>query len=137
APPGRPGGAFFLREPSVGSWVGKKTSPDQWLRLTGPTELPMHPGRKAVSAVRWGPGTEPGPREPRACWRRAHREANVLAPPGEQVQVASATARTNARRSSMGRINTNVQSLIAQRVLSQNSQSLSTSLERLSTGLKI
>jgi flagellin len=37
----------------------------------------------------------------------------------------------------MGRINTNVQSLIAQRVLSQNSQSLNTSLERLSTGLRI
>jgi flagellin len=37
----------------------------------------------------------------------------------------------------MGRINTNVQSLIAQRVLSQNSQNLNTSLERLSTGLKI
>jgi flagellin len=37
----------------------------------------------------------------------------------------------------MGRINTNVQSLIAQRVLSQNSLSLNTSLERLSTGLKI
>ena len=37
----------------------------------------------------------------------------------------------------MGRINTNVQSLIAQRVLNQNSQSLNTSLERLSTGLKI
>ncbi|MGH7244006.1 MAG: flagellin [Phycisphaerales bacterium] len=37
----------------------------------------------------------------------------------------------------MGRINTNVQSLIAQRVLGQNHQSLSTSLERLSTGLRI
>jgi flagellin len=37
----------------------------------------------------------------------------------------------------MGRINTNVQSMIAQRVLSQNNASLSTSLERLSTGLKI
>lgn len=37
----------------------------------------------------------------------------------------------------MGRINTNVQSLIAQRVLGQNQQGLSTSLERLSTGLRI
>src|SRR6185437_14140621 len=37
----------------------------------------------------------------------------------------------------MSRINTNVSSLIAQRVLSQNNQALSTSLERLSTGLKI
>ncbi len=37
----------------------------------------------------------------------------------------------------MGRINTNVQSLIAQRVLGQNHQALSTSLERLSTGLRI
>jgi flagellin len=37
----------------------------------------------------------------------------------------------------MGRINTNVQSLIAQRVLGQNNLSLSTALERLSTGLKI
>jgi flagellin len=37
----------------------------------------------------------------------------------------------------MSRINTNVQSLIAQRVLSQNHDSLSVSLERLSTGLKI
>lgn len=37
----------------------------------------------------------------------------------------------------MGRINTNVQSLIAQRVLGQNNQSLGISLERLSTGLKI
>jgi flagellin len=37
----------------------------------------------------------------------------------------------------MGRINTNVQSLIAQRVLSQNNKSLSGALERLSTGLKI
>ncbi|MBX3388929.1 MAG: flagellin [Phycisphaeraceae bacterium] len=37
----------------------------------------------------------------------------------------------------MGRINTNVQSLIAQRVLGQNQQSLSSSLQRLSTGLRI
>ncbi|MFO0860493.1 MAG: flagellin [Phycisphaerales bacterium] len=37
----------------------------------------------------------------------------------------------------MGRINTNVQSLIAQRVLGQNQQSLSNSLQRLSTGLRI
>jgi len=37
----------------------------------------------------------------------------------------------------MGRINTNVQSLIAQRVLSQNNLGLSGALERLSTGLKI
>ncbi|MBC7834003.1 MAG: flagellin [Phycisphaerales bacterium] len=37
----------------------------------------------------------------------------------------------------MSRINTNVQSLIAQRVLGQNNQSLATSLERLSTGMKI
>ena len=37
----------------------------------------------------------------------------------------------------MGRINTNVQSLIAQRVLQQNQFSLSTSLERLSTGVRI
>lgn len=37
----------------------------------------------------------------------------------------------------MSRINTNVQSLIAQRVLSQNNKSLSQSLERLSTGLRI
>lgn len=37
----------------------------------------------------------------------------------------------------MSRINTNVQSLIAQRVLTQNNQTLSQSLERLSTGLRI
>lgn len=37
----------------------------------------------------------------------------------------------------MSRINTNVQSLIAQRVLTQNNRGLSTSLERLSTGLRI
>ena len=37
----------------------------------------------------------------------------------------------------MSRINTNVQSLIAQRVLGQNTNSLSRSLERLSTGFKI
>jgi len=37
----------------------------------------------------------------------------------------------------MSRINTNVQALIAQRVLSQNQTGLRTSLERLSTGLKI
>ncbi|MFG0283661.1 MAG: flagellin [Phycisphaerales bacterium JB039] len=37
----------------------------------------------------------------------------------------------------MSRINTNVQSLLAQRVLGQNNFSLNTSLERLSTGLKI
>jgi len=37
----------------------------------------------------------------------------------------------------MSRINTNVSSLIAQRVLGQNNNALSTSLERLSTGLKI
>jgi flagellin len=37
----------------------------------------------------------------------------------------------------MSRINTNVQSLIAQRVLGQNNQGLSTALERLSTGVKI
>lgn len=37
----------------------------------------------------------------------------------------------------MGRINTNVQSLIGQRVLGRNNASLNTSLERLSTGIKI
>lgn len=37
----------------------------------------------------------------------------------------------------MSRINTNVQSLIAQRVLGQNNNGLSSALERLSTGLKI
>jgi flagellin len=37
----------------------------------------------------------------------------------------------------MSRINTNVSSLIAQRVLTKNNKDLNTSLERLSTGLKI
>ena len=37
----------------------------------------------------------------------------------------------------MSRINTNVPSLIAQRVLGQNNISLNTSLERLSTGFRI
>ena len=37
----------------------------------------------------------------------------------------------------MSRINTNVSSLIAQRVLKKNNNNLNTSLERLSTGLKI
>ena len=37
----------------------------------------------------------------------------------------------------MSRINTNVQSLVAQRVLGQNQYGLRNSLERLSTGLKI
>jgi len=37
----------------------------------------------------------------------------------------------------MSRINTNVQSLIAQRVLGQNNRQLNASLERLSTGLRI
>ncbi|MCA9305783.1 MAG: flagellin, partial [Phycisphaerales bacterium] len=37
----------------------------------------------------------------------------------------------------MSRINTNVQSLIAQRVLGQNNQGLNASLERLATGLRI
>src|SRR6478672_5919195 len=37
----------------------------------------------------------------------------------------------------MSRINTNVSSLIAQRVLSKNNDQLNQSLERLSTGLKI
>ena len=37
----------------------------------------------------------------------------------------------------MSRINTNVSSLIAQRVLGKNNDSLNLSLERLSTGLKI
>src|SRR3954465_8954416 len=37
----------------------------------------------------------------------------------------------------MSRINTNVSSLIGQRVLNKNNQSLNTSLQRLSTGLRI
>ena len=37
----------------------------------------------------------------------------------------------------MSRINTNVNSLIAQRVLGQQNETLSKTLERLSTGLKI
>src|ERR1700720_1955061 len=37
----------------------------------------------------------------------------------------------------MGRINTNVNSLIAQRALTQNNSQLNTSLKRLSTGLRI
>src|SRR4051812_46023430 len=37
----------------------------------------------------------------------------------------------------MSRINTNVSSLIAQRILTKNNSQLNTSLERLSTGLKI
>src|SRR5690606_19467875 len=47
------------------------------------------------------------------------------------------SGRRDSRRIAMSRINTNVQSLLAQRVLGQNNMSLSTSLERLSTGLKI
>jgi flagellin len=37
----------------------------------------------------------------------------------------------------MSRINTNIQSMVAQRVLGQNNKGLSTALERLSTGLRI
>ena len=37
----------------------------------------------------------------------------------------------------MGRINTNVASLIAQQAFNKNSASLNTSLQRLSTGLRI
>src|SRR5215468_5698563 len=37
----------------------------------------------------------------------------------------------------MSRINTNVSSLIAQRILTKNNKDLNTSLERLSTGLRI
>jgi flagellin len=37
----------------------------------------------------------------------------------------------------MSRINTNVQSLIAQHVLGKQTKSVNTSLERLSTGIKI
>ena len=37
----------------------------------------------------------------------------------------------------MSRINTNVQSLIAQRILGQNNQTVGKALERLSTGLRI
>src|SRR3978361_270092 len=37
----------------------------------------------------------------------------------------------------MSRINTNVTSLVAQRVLAKNNSQLNTSLQRLSTGLKI
>src|SRR5471032_3024905 len=40
-------------------------------------------------------------------------------------------------RDAMSRINTNVSSLIAQRVLAKNNTALNQSLERLSTGLKI
>src|SRR6266516_1841702 len=42
-----------------------------------------------------------------------------------------------SRKDTMSRINTNVSSLVAQRVLKKNNDSLSTSLQRLSTGLRI
>jgi flagellin len=45
--------------------------------------------------------------------------------------------KTVKERLHMSRINTNVSSLIAQRILRRNNDSLNTSLERLSTGLKI
>ena len=41
------------------------------------------------------------------------------------------------RQLNMSRINTNVSSLVAQRVLRKNNNNLNTSLQRLSTGLKI
>src|SRR3954462_9233190 len=44
---------------------------------------------------------------------------------------------TSQGETSMSRINTNVSSLIAQRVLTTNNSALNKSLERLSTGLKI
>src|SRR3954454_3538802 len=44
---------------------------------------------------------------------------------------------TSQGETSMSRINTNVSSLIAQRVLTNNNNALNKSLERLSTGLKI
>src|SRR5438045_620843 len=44
---------------------------------------------------------------------------------------------TSRRDKAMSRINTNVSSLIAQRVLRKNNNQLNTSLQRLSTGLKI
>src|SRR5881394_3539639 len=43
----------------------------------------------------------------------------------------------HGRDTTMSRINTNVSSLIAQRVLRKNQNMLNTSLERLSTGLRI
>src|SRR5205085_4433021 len=45
--------------------------------------------------------------------------------------------RRQGKTNTMSRINTNVSSLIAQRVLRKNNDQLNTSLERLSTGLKI
>src|SRR5688500_11063964 len=62
--------------------------------------------------------------------------------PAEPQRVAKPKPRdvpsaSHGRDITMSRINTNVSSLIAQRVLRRNNDSLSLSLERLSTGLRI
>src|SRR5690349_7540292 len=65
------------------------------------------------------------------------------APPRPRVDRRSAATQRKARNTSQGkttimsRINTNVSSLIAQRTLTKNNNDLQTSLQRLSTGLKI
>src|SRR5688572_20019201 len=62
----------------------------------------------------------------------------VPAPRGTQTaQSIRPRLHASRRDRAMSRINTNVSSLIAQRVLRKNNNSLNTSLERLSTGLKI
>src|SRR5205814_3117330 len=58
--------------------------------------------------------------------------------PEAQTEGELGEVRDKSRRdSNMSRINTNVSSLIAQRVLRKNNDALNTSLERLSTGLRI
>src|SRR4051794_25159259 len=89
--------------------------------------------RGAPTTVGGAPATEPRSRrnEASGSGHGQHR--------GPQTRDEATRRRDGivTERQHMSRINTNVSSLIAQRVLRKNNDTLNTSLERLSTGLKI
>src|SRR5205085_8509941 len=72
---------------------------------------------------------------PGQAWRDADRRSALNPVVGRRLGWPRDS--TSRRDTAMSRINTNVSSLIAQRVLKRNNNSLNTSLQRLSTGLKI
>src|SRR5204862_1814867 len=68
---------------------------------------------------------------------RAFKGIKGVAAETDTATIDACQGQTGQDEPTMSRINTNVSSLIAQRVLRKNNDSLGTSLERLSTGLRI
>ncbi|QKK09417.1 MAG: hypothetical protein HND58_15455 [Planctomycetota bacterium] len=123
---------FFMRHSTYMSANSKTFG-----ALAAPLAQPAFPARRWLRSSRGKIPAHKGPGRIRDLRDRSHtreRARKRIGTPG----LGDGTGHPiQGTEDSMSRINTNVQSMVAQRVLGQNNQMLNRSLERLSTGLRI